>query len=293
VIRLLGRRPDQELQGSDLAAGGNILLDAQGDTLLAAQQNTASQKTYGISSNASIGVGLSVGGTQNGVSIKQAPGAWRQAAARTRAMAGGAAGLETSQNWGQFAIPAVGPAAAKCATTPNCQRAVTYVSNKTVYVAQSVMNLATKILGENNVMKFWRRWVMVWPILKILIPEVLEQAFPVVVELLGECGLKVENAYNYKITTWSDSGDQENIPLGNFLSEVLDGNINNIQFWSAPEDDVFVSWKEGPRGCVFSIYLNGVDHVLAAAIVSKFAEEAIAKYKLKYGIGEALSIIFE
>ncbi|MGE8453750.1 MAG: hypothetical protein ACN6OP_24710 [Pseudomonadales bacterium] len=134
---------------------------------------------------------------------------------------------------------------------------------------------------------------MVWPILKILIPDVLGEAFPVVVELLGECGLKVENPYNFKITTWSDSGDQENIPFENFLSDVLGGKITNIQFWSTPEDDVFVSWKDGPRGCVFSIYMNGVDYVLAATIVSKFAEEVLVKYKLKYGFGEALSIIFE
>ena len=134
---------------------------------------------------------------------------------------------------------------------------------------------------------------MVWPVLKILIPDVLDQAFPVVVGLLGECGLKVENPYNFKITTWSDSGDQENIPFGNFLSAVPDGNITNIQFWSTPEDDVFVSWKDNPQGCIFSIYLNGVDGVLAATIVSKFAEEMLVKYKQKYGICEALSIIFE
>ena len=50
------------------------------------------------------------------------------------ATAGTAAALETSQNWAQLAIPAVGAAAGKCATTPNCQRAVMYVSDKTAYV---------------------------------------------------------------------------------------------------------------------------------------------------------------
>ncbi|WFP06235.1 hemagglutinin repeat-containing protein [Achromobacter spanius] len=60
--------------GSDLAAGRNILLNAQGDILLTAQQNTASQKTDGKSSNASVGVGFSIGGTQNGVSINLAAG---------------------------------------------------------------------------------------------------------------------------------------------------------------------------------------------------------------------------
>ncbi|MHC3908037.1 hypothetical protein ACMZ4X_01253 [Achromobacter marplatensis] len=57
------------------------------------------------------------------------------AAGADAATASTAAGLETSQNCGQLAIPAVSAAAAKCATTPSCQRAVTYVSDKTVYVA--------------------------------------------------------------------------------------------------------------------------------------------------------------
>ncbi|MCW3156333.1 hemagglutinin repeat-containing protein [Achromobacter spanius] len=57
------------------------------------------------------------------------------AAGADAATAGTAAALETSQNGAQLAIPAVGAAAAKCATTPSCQRAVTYVLDKTVYVA--------------------------------------------------------------------------------------------------------------------------------------------------------------
>ena len=57
------------MAGSDLAAGRNIQLDAQGDILLTAQQSTASQKTDGKSSNASVGVGFSIGGTQIGASL--------------------------------------------------------------------------------------------------------------------------------------------------------------------------------------------------------------------------------
>ncbi|MGV2862932.1 hemagglutinin repeat-containing protein [Achromobacter sp. AGC39] len=65
---------DIVVAGSDLAAGRNILLDAQGDILLAAQQSTASQKTDGKSGNASVRVGFSIGGTQNGVSLNLAAG---------------------------------------------------------------------------------------------------------------------------------------------------------------------------------------------------------------------------
>ncbi|MFJ3464525.1 hemagglutinin repeat-containing protein [Achromobacter spanius] len=69
-----GDQSDIIVSGSDLAAGRNIVLDAQGDILLTAQQNTASQKTDGKSSSAGIGVGFSIGGTQNGVSINVGAG---------------------------------------------------------------------------------------------------------------------------------------------------------------------------------------------------------------------------
>ena len=57
------------------------------------------------------------------------------AAGAEAATAGTAAALETSQNWGQLAIPAVGVAARACAAMRICDRAVTYVSDKIVYVA--------------------------------------------------------------------------------------------------------------------------------------------------------------
>ncbi|WP_160144426.1 hemagglutinin repeat-containing protein [Achromobacter sp. SLBN-14] len=69
-----GDQSDIIVSGSDLAAGRNMVLDAQGDILLTAQQNTASQKTDGKSSSASIGAGFSIGGTQNGVSINLGAG---------------------------------------------------------------------------------------------------------------------------------------------------------------------------------------------------------------------------
>ncbi|WMD21208.1 hemagglutinin repeat-containing protein [Achromobacter seleniivolatilans] len=69
-----GDESDIVVSGSNLAAGRNVLLDAEGDLLLTAQQNTASQKTDGKSSNASIGVGFSIGGTQQGFSINLGAG---------------------------------------------------------------------------------------------------------------------------------------------------------------------------------------------------------------------------
>ncbi len=53
------------------------------------------------------------------------------------ATAGTAAGLGTSQNGAQLAIPAVGAAAAKCATTPSCQRAAVRVGQAAYQAVQA------------------------------------------------------------------------------------------------------------------------------------------------------------
>jgi len=134
---------------------------------------------------------------------------------------------------------------------------------------------------------------MAWPVLQVVIPEVLEIAFIVVRDVFEECGLKIENPDNSRITTWGLGGDQKIVPIEDVSSEVVGGGITNIQFWCAAGDDVFVAWKEESRSCVFSIYLNGVDRDVAARIVSKFAELVLVKYRLKYGDGEALVITFE
>ncbi|WMD21209.1 hypothetical protein RAS12_02240 [Achromobacter seleniivolatilans] len=135
--------------------------------------------------------------------------------------------------------------------------------------------------------------MMACPVLKVLIPEVLEKAFSIVVGLFEECGLTVENPGNSRITTWSNSGDQEEVAKGSLFSEVVNEHITNVQFWSSPGDDVFVSWKQDSSGCIFSFYLKGVDRAVAAELVLKFAEVVLVEYKLKYGDGDALAITFE
>lgn len=69
-----GAQSNITVSGSNLTAGRNVLLNAEGDILLTAQQNTSSQKSDGKSSNASIGVGFAVGGSQNGFAINVGAG---------------------------------------------------------------------------------------------------------------------------------------------------------------------------------------------------------------------------
>ncbi|WP_241055354.1 hemagglutinin repeat-containing protein [Achromobacter xylosoxidans] len=58
------------LIGSDLSAGNRAVLKAEGDILLQAARNAAEQKTDSKSSSASIGIGYSTGGQQNGFTLE-------------------------------------------------------------------------------------------------------------------------------------------------------------------------------------------------------------------------------
>ncbi len=65
-----GRDSDINLIGSDLSAGNNAVLKAEGDILLRAARNATEQKTDSKSSSASIGIGYSTGGQQNGFTLE-------------------------------------------------------------------------------------------------------------------------------------------------------------------------------------------------------------------------------
>ncbi|CUJ44435.1 Filamentous hemagglutinin [Achromobacter ruhlandii] len=58
------------LIGSDLSAGNSAVLKAEGDILLQAARNAAAQRTDSKSSSASIGIGYSTGGQQNGFTLE-------------------------------------------------------------------------------------------------------------------------------------------------------------------------------------------------------------------------------
>ncbi|CAB3913720.1 hypothetical protein LMG26846_05154 [Achromobacter insuavis] len=65
-----GKDSDIDLIGSNLSAGNNAILKADGDILLQAARNAVEQKTVSKSSNASIGIGYSTGGQQNGFTLE-------------------------------------------------------------------------------------------------------------------------------------------------------------------------------------------------------------------------------
>ncbi|WP_217483982.1 hemagglutinin repeat-containing protein [Achromobacter pulmonis] len=65
-----GRDSDINLTGSNLSAGNSALLKAEDGILLQAARNTTEQKTVSKSSNASIGIGYTTGGQQNGFTLE-------------------------------------------------------------------------------------------------------------------------------------------------------------------------------------------------------------------------------
>ncbi|WFC70171.1 filamentous hemagglutinin [Achromobacter denitrificans] len=70
VAQGAGKDSDITVTGSNLSAGNNVVLKAEGDILLQAARNAFEQKTDSKSSSASIGIGYSTGGKQNGFTLE-------------------------------------------------------------------------------------------------------------------------------------------------------------------------------------------------------------------------------
>ncbi|QVQ28286.1 hemagglutinin repeat-containing protein [Achromobacter deleyi] len=70
VAQGAGKDSDITVTGSNLSAGNNVVLKAEGDILLQAARNAFEQKTDSKSSSASIGIGYSTGGQQNGWTLE-------------------------------------------------------------------------------------------------------------------------------------------------------------------------------------------------------------------------------
>lgn len=70
VAQGAGKDSDITVTGSTLSAGNNAVLKAEGDIVLQAARNAFEQKTDSKSSSASIGIGYSTGGQQNGWTLE-------------------------------------------------------------------------------------------------------------------------------------------------------------------------------------------------------------------------------
>jgi filamentous hemagglutinin len=71
VAQGAGKDSDITVTGANLSAGSNVVLKAEGDIVLQAARNAFEQKTDSKSSSASIGIGYSTGGQQNGFTLER------------------------------------------------------------------------------------------------------------------------------------------------------------------------------------------------------------------------------
>ncbi|WP_175199520.1 hemagglutinin repeat-containing protein, partial [Achromobacter insolitus] len=70
VAQGAGKDSDITVTGSNLSAGDKVALKAEGDVILQAARNAFEQQTDSKSSSASIGIGYSTGGKQNGFTLE-------------------------------------------------------------------------------------------------------------------------------------------------------------------------------------------------------------------------------
>lgn len=134
---------------------------------------------------------------------------------------------------------------------------------------------------------------MATPVCRILVPEALEQAFLLVAALLESAGLFIANPASKRITTWTDDGEQKDVPGTTVIREVTSGSVRNIQFWKNLGEDVFVSWEERLDGCMFSIFLDGVDSDLAVTLIGSFTKLVLTTFRGRYHEGAVVTIAFE
>ena len=134
---------------------------------------------------------------------------------------------------------------------------------------------------------------MARPVCRVLIPESLEQAFLLIASQLNARGFSLTNPETTKVTTWTNDGVQMEISPSDVMRQVVSGVMNNVQFWKAASDDVFVAWEAAHDRCTFTIYLDGLDSVAAVALVSQFVELALTKFRRGYGEDTAITVEFE
>jgi filamentous hemagglutinin len=70
VAQGAGKDSDITVTGSNVSAGNNVVLKAEGDVVLQAARNAFEQKTESKSSSGSIGIGFSTGGERNGFTLE-------------------------------------------------------------------------------------------------------------------------------------------------------------------------------------------------------------------------------
>ncbi|NTZ87217.1 hypothetical protein FCJ61_30585 [Burkholderia metallica] len=130
-------------------------------------------------------------------------------------------------------------------------------------------------------------------IFRISILGDLEFAFYFVATCIGSAGLMMKNPGTGEITSWSDEGEQIVTTYEELLVKIKSGNMTNVQFWSSPDEDMFVSWSRGDCQSTFSLYLDGVDVIYSVAVASKLIEGLLAQDMRDKFVGDVFALNIE
>lgn len=135
--------------------------------------------------------------------------------------------------------------------------------------------------------------MMATRIFRVSIPTDLASAFSFIAACVNSAGLILQNPETGKITSWSDDGQQIVTVSAEVLEKIKSGELKNVQFWSSPSDDMFVSWDGDGRLSTFSLHLDGVDVIHCVAVASKVIEGLLARDASKDLAGDVFAVNFE
>ncbi|MFM0288879.1 hypothetical protein [Paraburkholderia megapolitana] len=134
---------------------------------------------------------------------------------------------------------------------------------------------------------------MAKPILAVLLKGPFPDVFCFVRALLQPLGFELANPENGRVTYWSDAGEQITIPHDRISDEASIATVKNIQFWSASNEDLFVSWADTSSGWWFSFHLDGVTPDLKVSLTIALSNSVLIDLKPQYEDECAFRIDFD
>lgn len=134
---------------------------------------------------------------------------------------------------------------------------------------------------------------MAKPILTVLLKTTFSDAFRMIETLLQPLGFLLVNPDSRQITHWTDDGEPIPISRNKISDGASTGAVNNVQFWRASCDDLFVSWVDTPSGWSFSFHLNGVAPELKVALATALSNSVLIDLKQQYEDECAFRIDFD
>lgn len=130
---------------------------------------------------------------------------------------------------------------------------------------------------------------MTKPVLTVLLKGQFLPCLTSVEALVQTLGFQLAHPISGKITYWTNDGAQLEVSR----EGIMDAGAENVQFWKAPCDDLFVSWVGISSGFRFSFHLNGVPLESRLALAHALVKAVLTDLRDQFCDECAFSIEFE